>query len=173
MDGTEELARLEREAEAKEKELRDVRARVAAARERSMAADALWQNQDLLATSQGTPLSVFPPLPSPGHRRSSHRVTTLDGYQATPVEASIIAQEPVDFQKQRLKARNPIIDWYTNQEKPWDPLPLRGNGSPVHPTSQVKYTTKSESTYVLPGCTLPISETRYAEKHPKQSQASI
>lgn len=56
----EDLARLEREAESKEHELRQIRAQVAAARQRSIATAA--HNPDLLSASQGN--FQFSPLPT-------------------------------------------------------------------------------------------------------------
>ena len=71
----EDLARLEREAESKELELRQIRAQMAAARQRSIATAA--HNTDFLSTSQSN--FQFSPLPPSAPQDAGLRATARHG----------------------------------------------------------------------------------------------
>lgn len=71
----EDLARLEREAESKEHELRQIKAQMAAARQRSMATAA--HNPELLSTSQSN--FQFSPLPPSNPQDAGLRATACHG----------------------------------------------------------------------------------------------
>ena len=71
----EDIARLEREAESKEYELRQIRAQVAAARQRSIATSA--HNPDLLPTSQSN--FQFSSLPTSAPQDARLRATNRHG----------------------------------------------------------------------------------------------